>query len=197
MAGVVGGAREAIQLCVADYITGEILLDRLILPKQKITQMTTFIHGISRFMLNNAVANGQALHGWEEARAELWKIIDSETILVGHALQNDLKVLRMIHTRVVDSEILAGNASESGGNGLKTLCQEWLGVQIRKKKKGAHNCMEDVLATREVVLWCLRERELFNKWAVEKREVERQRRLERERALEALKDAENPSESPS
>lgn len=32
--------------------------------------------------------------------------ISSETIIIGHALENDLKTLRMIHHRCVDTAVL-------------------------------------------------------------------------------------------
>lgn len=39
-------------------------------------------------------------------RASLDAFINSDTILIGHALDNDLKTLRMIHTKCVDTAIL-------------------------------------------------------------------------------------------
>jgi RNA exonuclease 1 len=39
-------------------------------------------------------------------RASLDSFINSDTILIGHALDNDLKTLRMIHTQCVDTAIL-------------------------------------------------------------------------------------------
>lgn len=75
------------------------------------------------------------------------KYIKDNTILVGHALEHDL----------VDSGILPRNASGIRRIrwGLQTLCSELLSVEIRKNKGGTHDCLEDVLATREVVLFCI------------------------------------------
>lgn len=39
-------------------------------------------------------------------RRSLDVLINSETIIIGHALDNDLKTLRMIHNRCVDTAIL-------------------------------------------------------------------------------------------
>ena len=39
-------------------------------------------------------------------REALDVIINSETIIIGHALDNDLKTLRMIHHRCVDTVVL-------------------------------------------------------------------------------------------
>jgi RNA exonuclease 1 len=39
-------------------------------------------------------------------RTSLDDLINSNTVIVGHALDNDLKTLRMIHTKCVDTAIL-------------------------------------------------------------------------------------------
>ncbi|GAP87671.1 putative RNA exonuclease 3 [Rosellinia necatrix] len=185
MAGVAGGAGEAILLCATDYITGAVLVNRLVCPRERITQMRTQIHGIKKSALDEATSQGQALAGWEEARSELWKCIDDNTILVGHALKHDLSALRMIHPRVVDSGILSGNAVGCRTQlGLQKLCSELLGIEIRKGKGGIHNCLEDVLATREVVLFCTRARnkEAFQAWVEAKKREERRLEMIRELA---------------
>jgi hypothetical protein len=60
--------------------------------------------------MDDAVEKGSALNGWMTARSKVWELINSETILAGHSLKNDLDLLRMIHTKVVDSTILTSNA---------------------------------------------------------------------------------------
>ncbi|TVY41248.1 RNA exonuclease [Lachnellula occidentalis] len=182
MAGIASGAGEVILLCATDYVTGAVLLNRYVNPSEKITQMRSSIHGISTSTLTNAILQGQALSGWEGARSELWKYIDDKTILVGHALQNDLDGLRIIHPRVVDSGILARN--EVGipylQGGLSTLCSELLNVEIRKNKGGIHDCLEDVLATREVVLFCTQNKEGFRIWGATKKAEQMRVNEERE-----------------
>jgi DNA polymerase III epsilon subunit-like protein len=154
MAGVAGMVNEVILICAADYFTGTILLNKLVCQAEKVTSWRISIHGIKRSVMETAVLQGQTLAGWKEARQELWKFIDDTTILVGHALQHGLDVLRMIHPRIVDSAILGSNAVGTRVRqwGLKTLCQEFLSIEMRNNKGEVHDCMEDVLATREVVL---------------------------------------------
>ena len=189
MAGIANGAGEAIFLCAADYVTGAVLLNRFVCPREKITQMRSSIHGISKSALDAAISQGQALSGWEEARTELWKYIDDNTILVGHALEHDLDALRMIHPRVVDSGILSRNAVGIHRIrwGLKTLCPELLNFEIRKNKGGIHDCLEDVLATREVVLFCTQNKEAFQTWAKAKKSEEIRLQKEREIARQEKK----------
>ncbi len=184
MAGTASGSGEAILLCVTDYVTGAVLLNRFVSPRERITHMRSSIHGISKSTLDNTISQGQALSGWDGARSELLKYIDDHTILVGHALQHDLDALRLIHPRVVDPGILSRNAVGIRRMqwGLQTLCSELLGVEIRKNKGGIHDCLEDVLATREVVLLCTHNMEAFQSWAEAKRSEELRLQEERERA---------------
>jgi DNA polymerase III epsilon subunit-like protein len=166
MAGVVGGASEVISICAVDYLTGAVLLDKLVCPTGKVTSWRSGIHGIKKATILAAAAKGEALAGWDGARQEVLKLIDDSTILVGHALQHDLDALRIIHHRVVDSAILAQNAVGSARQwGLHALCTQLLHKEIRENDRGLHDCLEDVLATREVALLCTRDKERLRHWA--------------------------------
>ena len=207
MAGVAGGAGEVILLCVTDYVTGALLINQFVCPSEKITQMRSSIHGISKSTLDNAILQRQTLSGWEGARSELWKYIDDNTILVGHALGHDLDGLRIIHPRIVDSGILSRNAVGIHRIqwGLQVLCSELLDIEIRQNKEGIHDCLEDVLATRELVLFCTRKFDVFQSWAKAKkskemqlekeREIARQKRQEREELKKNVRDAYPDSDS--
>jgi DNA polymerase III epsilon subunit-like protein len=190
MAGIAGGDSEAILLCVTDYVTGAVLLNRFVWPKEEIAQMRTSIHGITKSALNEAILQGQVLSGWEGARSELWKYIDGNTIIVGHALEHDLTALRIIHPRVVDSGILSRKAVGIHRIrwGLHTLCSELLDIEIRKNKGGIHDCLEDVLATREVVLFCTLNKGAFKGWAEATRSKEILLEMEREKARQKKED---------
>jgi DNA polymerase III epsilon subunit-like protein len=166
MAGVAGGASEVISICAVDYLTGAVLLNKLVCPTGKVTSWRSSIHGITKATMLAAVASGEVLAGWNSARQEVWKLIDDNTILVGHALQHDLDSLRIIHHRVVDSAILARNAVGSARQwGLHVLCNQLLHKKIRENSRGLHDCLEDVLATREVALLCTRDKERLRNWA--------------------------------
>lgn len=133
--------------------------------------------------MSKAVARGQTLPSWEAARAALWGHMDSETILIGQSLSNDLKALGMVHTRIVDSEILTKKAVGPGcprSWGLKKLCESFLGLKIQAGNSG-HISLEDAFAARELVLWCIRNPETVTAWAREQRVL-----LEEERAKKLL-----------
>ncbi|KAI1378145.1 ribonuclease H-like protein [Hypoxylon crocopeplum] len=196
MVGVANGRDELARLCAVDIISGEVLIDTLVSPTEVVFDWRSRYSGVTGAKMALAKASGEALNGWPAARTQLFRYADADTIFVGHALNNDLKVLHVSHKRVVDSGILVAEAVFGRGNGiprrwgLKTLSRDLLGVTIQSSR-GGHDCLEDTLASRELVLWCLREREQLAAWAEKalvQYEVEKRERAERQRAKEKEKE---------
>lgn len=183
MVGVEGGASELVSLTVIDFFTGEQIIHSLVKPRRPIVDWRTNIHGISPAGLTIARAKGLTLDGWQTARAELFKHIDEDTVLVGHALHYDLAVLHIHPARVVDSIILASDAifaTKKGnprywGLGLKNVCSGLLGLDIRENapvdSSKIHDDLEDALAAREVVLCCIEQPGMYDAWVVERRQA--------------------------
>ncbi|MCJ1300452.1 hypothetical protein MMC08_003249 [Hypocenomyce scalaris] len=197
MAGVRGGMSEIVLLCVADYLTSEIVMNVFIRPTIPVIDWRTTFSGVTPAAMAAATAQGQTLNGWREARRELWNHIDVDTILVGQSLQHDLDVLRMIHTRVVDSAIMARKAVDPKSTrqwGLKTLCNELLGIDIQSNGRTGHDCLEDALAAREVVLWCIQRPRQLKTWGrlwKEKEKAQKQeRKLEKEKRKRLMQNSE-------
>ena len=181
MADVVGTDglwKEVIKVSAVDFLSGETLLNTLVLPTARVKRWKTEITGITDQIMKEARARGQAVKGWSQARSELWKHIDASTVLVGQSLHHDLEVLGMLHTRIVDSAILAAKAVDLPSArtfGLKQMCKEILNVDIQCIKTGMHDCLEDTLASRELVLCFMYNPEELQKWAFLKREEELKR----------------------
>ncbi|KAK1585097.1 exonuclease [Colletotrichum navitas] len=175
MGGTFKGENELIQITMIDFLSGKILQSCLVNPSRPIIDWREDITGISAVSMQEAVAENKVLHGWEAARAELWRFADRETILIGQSVYNDLKVLHASHSRIIDSAIVTAEAVLGKDLkirkrwGLMTLCDELLGIQIRKPSQtggcGVHDALEDALATREVVLLCAREPDKLRHWA--------------------------------
>ncbi|KAF3059874.1 putative RNA exonuclease pqe-1 [Daldinia childiae] len=190
MVGISGGRSELARICIVDLFTREVLVDSFVIPTEIVRDWRTKYSGVTQAMITQARANGTALNGWPTARTKLFELADADTILIGHSLNHDLQAIHVIHNKVVDSAILVAEAVFGRGNrldrqwGLKVLCQELLGITIQSSKRG-HDCLEDTLASREIVLWCFREREKLAAWAKDalvKYELEKQKREERQRA---------------
>lgn len=189
MADVVGADglwREVIKVSAVDFLSGATLLNTLVLPTAKVKRWKTEITGITDRMMIEARARGQTVRGWAEARFQLWQHIDASTILVGQSLHHDLEVLGMLHPQIVDSAILAAkaiNLPSAKTFGLKKMCKEMLKVDIQCINQGIHDCLEDALASRELVLHFIYNPEGLQTWALLKREeeLERKAKLQRQR----------------
>ncbi|KAK2043930.1 hypothetical protein LZ31DRAFT_554758 [Colletotrichum somersetense] len=175
MAGADGGENELIQMTMIDFLSGEVLRSCLVNPSRPIIDWREGITGISAVSMQKAVEENRVLHGWEAARAELWRFADKETIVIGQSVHKDLKVLRTSHSRIIDSALVTAEAVLGKNSkirkrwSLQTLCHELLGIQIRKPAqaggRAVHDALEDALATREVVLLCAREPDELKRWA--------------------------------
>lgn len=157
MAGVEDGRSEIVTICAVDLFTGQVLMNSTVKPREPIRDWRSQFHGVTPPVMAIAVAKKLALDGWQAARAELWKHVNADTVLVGHCLQHDLKALRIMHGRVFDTSIVSADAALAGKHarrrwGLKVLCKDLLQLQIRR---GTCSAIEDAMATRELALWCL------------------------------------------
>ncbi|KAF9057654.1 Rexo1 protein [Panaeolus papilionaceus] len=88
-------------------------------------------------------------------REALNALIDTQTILIGHALDNDLKTLRIIHHRCIDTAILFPHrAGLPYRRSLRELVRENLGrlIQTGDATQG-HSSIEDASATLDLVRW--------------------------------------------
>jgi len=162
------------RISVIDYLTNEILIDTLVEPTQPVTDWRTKYSGITRQAMATAVLQGKVLRGSAEARVELFKYVDSNTILVGHALQHDLLALGIRHDRIVDSAILAAEAVGRGVKrrwGLKDLSSQLLDIKIQGGEKVGHDSVEDAFAARELVLWCIEHPNKLRMWGEGKRKA--------------------------
>jgi len=169
------GDDEVVALSVIDFFTGEVIINSLVEPQRPVEDWRSAITGVTQAIMSAAVARGKALQGREGVRAQLWQHVDENTVLVGHSLNFDLKALRVLHTKIVDSAILTaepvfGKTKRLGRMaGLQRLCRELLGLRIRGGASASagvsHDSLEDVLAARELVIWCLQNPKALQSWA--------------------------------
>ncbi|KDR83648.1 hypothetical protein GALMADRAFT_235962 [Galerina marginata CBS 339.88] len=88
-------------------------------------------------------------------RNTLDSLIDSNSILIGHALDNDLKTLRIIHHKCIDTALLFPHrAGAPYRRSLKDLVREKLGkmIQMGDATEG-HSSVEDASSTLDLVRW--------------------------------------------
>ncbi|KAI0832387.1 ribonuclease H-like protein [Trametes gibbosa] len=87
-------------------------------------------------------------------RRSMDAFINANTIIIGHALENDLKTLRMIHHRCVDTAVLFPHtAGPPYRRALRALAKEYLGQTIQAAGAAGHSSVEDSVATLDLVRW--------------------------------------------
>lgn len=129
--------------------TFETVLDILVKPYNPILDYVTQYSGMTPQLLNPIQIR------IEQVQIKLLEIIQKDDILIGHSLENDLKVLGLIHHRIIDTAVLF---SFDGGDGSGTtrkfsllhLAQVLLQKTIRQKQNNdvnniasAHHCSEE------------------------------------------------------
>jgi RNA exonuclease 1 len=103
MGTAANGDSELIRLTLVDYFSEEILVDNIVLPDVPMLHLNTKYSGVTWADMRNAQRKRTGLDGKAGARQAVWKYVGPDTIVVGHGVQNDLRSLRLIHKRVVDS----------------------------------------------------------------------------------------------
>lgn len=64
----------------------------------------------------------------EDIQVKLLSMIDEDDILVGHSLENDLRALRIVHNKIIDTSVLF-----RGTNGRKFSLKHLSNVLMQKK----------------------------------------------------------------
>ncbi|KAF8165256.1 ribonuclease H-like domain-containing protein [Crassisporium funariophilum] len=97
----------------------------------------------------------KALLPLASVKASLNTLIDPTTILIGHALDNDLKTLRILHHDCIDTALLFPHrAGAPYRRSLKDLVREKLGKMIQTgDATEGHSSVEDASATLDLVRW--------------------------------------------
>lgn len=133
---------ELLRITAIDFLTGEEVIDILVRPFGEVVDLNTKFSGIAQI--------SEDAEEFQAAIARLGSVIDHETILIGHGLENDLNAMRFLHSRVVDTAILypKHKATPKFRYSLKQLCFEFLGRTIQT---GEHDSSEDSLAAIDIV----------------------------------------------
>jgi RNA exonuclease 1 len=145
----VTGLKNHRALCRLSIVNGdnpeEVLLDTLVKPSWPVTDYRTWVNGIEKKHLENVEFTIQ------HAQAFLVALCSEETVILGHAVYNDLAAMRMEHHCVVDSSYLISVKDEPDANpGLKDITKALLSMDMPK----THDSVNDALmAFRCLEVW--------------------------------------------
>ncbi|KAF1761923.1 hypothetical protein GCK72_010182 [Caenorhabditis remanei] len=126
---------------------GRVLLDTFVLPQYEIVSYNSFFSGVTEKDMESAIS-------LDTCRLQLFQYINSETLLVGHSLESDLKALRIVHYNVIDTSVLFQSPNPHKGYrkkvSLQNLATMMLGKVIQSEKTG-HSSVEDSLTCLELL----------------------------------------------
>ena len=177
---------ELIRLTASSWPTGAPLIDVLVKPLGHLLDLNSKFSGVSHQQYARGtmhIVQGLANHEPEiiegvktlkmmnspiEARALLFKYISPTTPLIGHALENDLKVMRIIHPCIVDTvDVYPHRHRLPYRNSLKWLAREVLGRSIQCSSDG-HDADEDARTAGDLVKAKIKN--VVNEWKAKREE---------------------------
>lgn len=90
---------EATRVTVVD-IHCKVVYESLINPNSEILDYNTEFSGLTEEMLQSCTKS------LKDVQADLLRLFDKDTILVGHSLEHDLKALKLVHKKVADTSVV-------------------------------------------------------------------------------------------
>ncbi|KAG0370002.1 RNA exonuclease 3 [Mortierella sp. AD032] len=137
------GGFELIRISVVDKL-GKIIMDELVKPGHPVLDLNSRFSGITS--LEDAQLD------LEQARRKFLELINRDTIIVGQSLENDFKVLRLVHTRVIDTAMLYPHpqAYLNYRYSLQKLAKMHLSINIQESETG-HDSFEDAKTCLDLV----------------------------------------------
>lgn len=123
-----------------------IILDSYVKPSNPIVDYVTDYSGISE---SHLVGVDVTLR---QIQLACLRVISSDTILVGHSLDNDLRALKLCHSRCIDTAILYPHVKGYPyRQKLKHLANEYLQLKIQTQATG-HDSVEDARVSLQLAL---------------------------------------------
>ncbi|CCH45128.1 putative PAB-dependent poly(A)-specific ribonuclease subunit [Wickerhamomyces ciferrii] len=121
-----------------------VVFDIYVKPNGKIRDYKYRFSGLKPIHLNNTP------YDLKNCQDLILSKLKANDILIGHSIENDLKVLNLKHPLIIDTQQIYKFISKNGTlkeTSLKKLTEKYLGRTIQK---GPHSSVEDAIATMEL-----------------------------------------------
>lgn len=139
---------ELTKVSVVDCI-GQLIYNTLVRTTSPIIDYNTTFSGINDFMMARGPTKSLG-----EVQHDLLNIFNENSILIGHAIHNDLRALKMVHYAVVDTSLVFPHPRKFPFRlSLKSIMQQYLKKNIQTI--GPHCSEEDSRSSLEVIWWLI------------------------------------------
>ncbi len=133
-------------------LDGRLVYEAYVKPDHEIIDYNTRYSGLSQREHERLASKTL-----KEVQNDLMGFLTAKSMLVGHGLENDLRVLRLVHSTVIDTSIVFMEESGSAMRySLKHLAKVKLGKDIQMSEYG-HDSREDAVTSMELMLQRVRE----------------------------------------
>uniref|UniRef100_A0A905QX24 Exonuclease domain-containing protein n=1 Tax=Rhodnius prolixus TaxID=13249 RepID=A0A905QX24_RHOPR len=137
--------------CTMISLDGKIVLDTTVLPSSPILDYCTRFSGITESIIK------QCKTTFSQFREQLLSLVKKNTIVVGHSLENDFKVMKVIHKAVVDTSVIFPHKLGLPYKvALRNLVKDKLSLSIQDKESG-HDSKEDADACLKLMIRKIKE----------------------------------------
>ncbi|KAI1701255.1 putative exonuclease GOR [Ditylenchus destructor] len=137
---VSGGALARVSLM--DY-KGRLVLDEIVRPNERLLDSNYRFTGLTQADIENAECD------LKQVREKMFQFVNSKTILIGHSLEHDLRALRVVHEKVVDTALVWRH---SRGPNFKWSLRDLAKTMLNKDiQQGRHDSKEDALTCLELM----------------------------------------------
>ncbi|XP_077551138.1 putative exonuclease GOR [Haemaphysalis longicornis] len=136
---------EATKVSVVGW-DGTPVYESYVRPSSPVLDYITAISGVTAKHLRNVQTRLQ------DVQAALLRLFSTSTVLVGHGLENDLRVLKLLHDMVVDTAVIyPHNKGLPFRRSLRSLVGTYLKREVQTGHQG-HDSTEDAKACMDLVL---------------------------------------------
>ncbi|GIX61001.1 exoribonuclease, putative [Babesia caballi] len=125
MVSTSGGTALA-RVTVVDSLL-RVVFDAMVKPQANVTDYRTLYSGITAEGLSGVQLT------LENIKACLNRLIDCDTVLVGHSLDHDLNACKISHVKILDTSMLYGSFNSKTKPGLKTLAKTQLDLPLMRQ----------------------------------------------------------------
>ncbi|XP_044759113.1 putative exonuclease GOR isoform X1 [Coccinella septempunctata] len=141
---------KGLELCKVTILAynGAIVYDHFVKPDNEVVDYNTRYSGVTE-----SDVNGPNSKTFSKVQSDILELVTEDTILIGHGLDNDLRVLKLLHSNVVDTSLIFPH--ERGypfRYSLKHLMSMYLQKQIQTSELG-HSPYEDALSCLELIFF--------------------------------------------